>query len=233
MKFHIFTIFPDMYSSTFNEGVISRGIEKGHIQIFLHDIRDYTNDKHNKVDDSPFGGGPGMIMKPEPIFNAVETVSETHNIQQTTPRILLSPQGKPFNHKIAKKLSNLNEIIMICGRYEGFDERIRQNLATDEISIGDYILSGGEIASMAIIDSVARLIPGVLGSQKSPLNDSFYDGLLQFPQYTRPAKFREMGVPDIILSGNHSEIAKWRKLQSINTTKKRRPDLFKKYGSDI
>ena len=231
MKFHIFTIFPDMYSSTFEEGVIHRGIAKGHVEIFLHNIRDYTSDKHKKVDDSPFGGGPGMIMKPEPIFNAVETVSKNHNISKTTPKILLSPQGKQFNHKIAKELADLSEIILICGRYEGFDERIRETLATDEISIGDYILSGGELASMVIIDSVSRLIPGVLGSNESPLNDSFYNDLLQFPQYTRPASFRNMNVPDIILSGNHAEIEKWRNSQSIMKTQNKRPDLFKKYDN--
>ena len=228
MKFHIFTIFPEMYSSMFKEGVISRGIKKGQLEIILHNIRDYTNDKHKKVDDYPFGGGPGMIMKPEPIFNAVDAVSKKYSIPKETPKILLSPQGQQFNHEIAQNLSAHNEIIMICGRYEGLDERIRENLTTDEISIGDYILSGGEIASMVIIDAVSRLIPGVLGSEKSPLNDSFYDGLLQFPQYTRPASFRSMDVPDIILSGNHAEIAKWRKRQSIIRTKKNRPDLLDK-----
>lgn len=229
MKFHIFTIFPSMYSSIFEEGVMSRGIKNGTLEIILHNIRDYANDKHKRVDDYPFGGGPGMIMKPEPIFNAIEIVSTKYSISKETPRILLSPQGKPFNHKMAQKLSTLNEIIMICGRYEGFDERIRQTLATQEISVGDYILSGGEIASMAIIDAIGRLIPGVLGSDKSPMNDSFYDGLLQFPQYTRPASFRNMDVPDIILSGNHSKISEWRKSQSIIRTKRTRPDLFEKH----
>ena len=229
MKFHIFTIFPNMYSSIFEEGVISRGIKNGTLEIILHNIRDYTNDKHKRVDDYPFGGGPGMIMKPEPIFNALEIVSNKYSIPKETPRILLSPQGKQFNHNVAQELSILNEIIMICGRYEGFDERIRQTLATQEISVGDYVLSGGEIASMVIMDAIGRLIPGVLGCGQSPLNDSFYDGLLQFPQYTRPASFRNMNVPDIILSGNHSKIAEWRKTQSIIRTKKARPDLFEKY----
>ena len=231
MKFHIFTIFPNMYSSIFEEGVISRGIKNGTLEIILHNIRDYTNDKHKRVDDYPFGGGPGMIMKPEPIFNAIEIVSNKYSIPKETPVILLSPQGKRFNHNMAQELSSLNEIIMICGRYEGFDERIRQTLATQEISVGDYVLSGGEIASMVIMDAIGRLIPGVLGSGQSPLNDSFYDGLLQFPQYTRPASFRNMNVPDIILSGNHSKIAEWRKAQSIIRTKIARPDLFEKYES--
>ena len=229
MKFHIFTIFPNMYSSIFEEGVISRGIKNGTLEIILHNIRDYTNDKHKSVDDYPFGGGPGMIMKPEPIFNAIEIISNKYSLPKETPRILLSPQGKQFNHKMAQELSSLNEVIMICGRYEGFDERIRQTLATQEISVGDYILSGGEIASMVIVDAIGRLIPGVLGSDQSPLNDSFYDGLLQFPQYTRPASFRNMDVPDIILSGNHSKIAEWRKAQSMIRTKRARPDLFEKH----
>lgn len=216
-----------MISPLFEEGVISRAIKNKTVSICVHDIREYSSDKHNKVDDYPFGGGPGMLLRPEPIFKAVETLWEKCIIPRTTPIILMSPQGRKFNHGLATELSTYDDLVLICGRYEGFDERIRTNLITDEISIGDFILSGGEIAASAIVDSVSRLIPGVLGDFQSAENDSFFSNLLQYPQFTRPADFRGYKVPDILLSGNHAHIEKWRKEQSITRTRKNRPDLLK------
>ena len=215
-----------MISPLFEEGVISRALKNKTISICVHDIRKYSSDKHNKVDDYPFGGGPGMLLRPEPIFKAVETLWQKGIIPRTTPIILMSPQGRKFNHGLATELSKYDDLVLICGRYEGFDERIRTNLITDEISIGDFILSGGEIAASAVVDSVSRLIPGVLGDFQSAENDSFFSNLLQYPQFTRPADFRGHKVPDILLSGNHAHIEKWRKEQSITRTKKNRPDLL-------
>ena len=215
-----------MISPLFEEGVISRALKNKIISICVHDIRKYSSDKHNKVDDYPFGGGPGMLLRPEPIFKAVETLWQKGIIPRTTPIILMSPQGRKFNHGLATELSTYDDLVLICGRYEGFDERIRTNLITDEISIGDFILSGGEIAASAVVDSVSRLIPGVLGDFQSAENDSFFSNLLQYPQFTRPADFRGHKVPDILLSGNHAHIEKWRKEQSITRTRKNRPDLI-------
>ena len=226
MNFHILTLFPKMISPLFEEGVISRALKNKTISICVHDIREYSSDKHNKVDGYPFGGGPGMLLRPEPIFKAVETLWQKGMIPRTTPIILMSPQGRKFNHGLATELSKYDDLVRICGRYEGFDERIRTNLITDEISIGDFILSGGEIAASVIVDSVSRLIPGVLGDFQSARNDSFFSNLLQYPQFTRPADFRGHKVPDILLSGNHAHIEKWRKEQSITRTKKNRPDLL-------
>ncbi|MFL2783735.1 MAG: tRNA (guanosine(37)-N1)-methyltransferase TrmD [Dehalococcoidia bacterium] len=226
MNFHILTLFPKMISPLFEEGVISRALKNKTISICVHDIREYSSDKHNKVDGYPFGGGPGMLLRPEPIFKAVETLWQKGIIPRTTPIILMSPQGRKFNHGLATELSKYDDLVLICGRYEGFDERIRTNLITDEISIGDFILSGGEIAASAVVDSVSRLIPGVLGDFQSAENDSFFSNLLQYPQFTRPADFRGHKVPDILLSGNHAHIEKWRKEQSITRTKKNRPDLL-------
>ena len=226
MNFHILTLFPKMISPLFEEGVISRALKNKTISICVHDIREYSSDKHNKVDGYPFGGGPGMLLRPEPIFKAVETLWQKGIIPRTTPIILMSPQGRKFNHGLATELSKYDDLVLICGRYEGFDERIRTNLITDEISIGDFILSGGEIAASAVVDSVSRLIPGVLGDFQSAENDSFFSNLLQYPQFTRPADFRGHKVPDILLSGNHAQIEKWRKEQSIIRTKKNRPDLL-------
>ena len=215
-----------MISPLFEEGVISRALKNKTISICVHDIREYSSDKHNKVDGYPFGGGPGMLLRPEPIFKAVETLWQKGIIPRTTPIILMSPQGRKFNHGLATELSKYDDLVLICGRYEGFDERIRTNLITDEISIGDFILSGGEIAASAVVDSVSRLIPGVLGDFQSAENDSFFSNLLQYPQFTRPADFRGHKVPDILLSGNHAHIEKWRKEQSITRTRKNRPDLL-------
>ena len=225
MRFHILTLFPNMFTSVLAEGIIARAINEGIINICLYDIREHTRDRHRTVDDYPFGGGPGMLMKPEPVFRAVESLWERSRVPLNSPVILMTPQGRPFKHSVAKELSLQGDLILICGRYEGFDERIRENLATDEISIGDYVLSGGEIAAMVIVDAVSRMIPGVVGAPESIENDSFFSGLLQFPQYTRPASYRGKDVPEILLSGNHSEIEKWRRDQAINRTNKRRPEL--------
>ena len=214
-----------MFTSVLAEGIIARAINEGIINICLYDIREHTRDRHRTVDDYPFGGGPGMLMKPEPVFRAVESLWERSRVPSNSPVILMTPQGRPFKHSVAKELSLQGDLILICGRYEGFDERIREDLATDEISIGDYVLSGGEIAAMVIVDAVSRMIPGVVGAPESIKNDSFFSGLLQFPQYTRPASYRGKDVPEILLSGNHFEIEKWRREQAINRTNKRRPEL--------
>ena len=228
MKFHIFTLFPNLFESPLAEGVVGRALKSGLIDIRINNIRDYSTDKHGTVDDYPFGGGPGMLLKAEPVFESIRSNIRNRIISADSPLILLSPQGRTFNQKVAKELSTKEEITLICGRYEGFDERIRSNLATDEISIGDFVLSGGEIPAITIIDSVSRLLPGVISSIESAENDSFFNGLLQYPQYTRPANFEGLEVPKLLLSGNHSEIEKWRRQESLKKTKERRPDLLSK-----
>ncbi|MCL0105566.1 tRNA (guanosine(37)-N1)-methyltransferase TrmD [Dehalococcoidia bacterium] len=225
LHFHILTLFPDMFSPMQAQGILSRAVSKNLIKFSLYDIRDYTTDRHRQVDDYPFGGGPGMLMKPEPVFSAVASIREQLDANKI-PTILMSPQGNPFSQKKAVELSENKNIILICGRYEGFDERIREYLATDEISLGDFIVSGGELPAMLLIDTISRLVPNVVGSSDSIQNDSFFNGLLQFPQYTRPASFRDMGVPDVLLSGNHDQIRKWREIKSLEKTYKRRPDLL-------
>ncbi len=226
LKFHILTLFPKMFSSPFAEGIVARAMENDIVDISVHDIREHARDRYRSVDDYPYGGGPGMVMKPEPIFAAVQHLRDSGKSNEGAPIILMTPQGRVFNHAVAQELSEFDEMILICGRYEGFDERIRNNLVTDEISIGDFIMSGGEIAAMTLVDTVSRLIPGVVGQVESIKNDSFYNGLLQFPQYTRPASFQGMNVPEILLSGNHCEIDRWRKEQSVLRTKSRRSDLI-------
>ena len=215
-----------MFSSPLDEGILARAIKDNLIQIFVHNIRDYTNNPHRTVDDYPFGGGPGMLMKPEPIFEAVENVAIEHSLDNRTPKILMTPQGRTFNHEIAQELSRHKELVLICGRYEGVDDRVRQYLATDEISVGDYVLSGGELPAMTVVDAVSRLIPGTVGSKESIENDSFYNGKLQFPQFTRPVTYRGMEVPKVLLSGNHKNIQIWREEQSCLRTRKQRPDLI-------
>ena len=215
-----------MFSSPLDEGILARAIKDNLIQIFVHNIRDYTNNPHRTVDDYPFGGGPGMLMKPEPIFEAVENVAIEHSLDNRTPKILMTPQGRTFNHEIAQELSQNKELVLICGRYEGVDDRVRQYLATDEISVGDYVLSGGELPAMTVVDAVSRLIPGTVGSKESIENDSFYNGKLQFPQFTRPVTYRGMEVPKVLLSGNHKNIQIWREEQSCLRTRKQRPDLI-------
>lgn len=227
MHIDVLCLFPEMFVSPFNQSIIKRARERGLINIVIHNIRDYTHDKHHTVDDYPYGGGPGMVLKPEPIFEAVEAIKQEIGVNEM-PVILLTPQGRLFTQQVAQQLALYHHLLLICGHYEGIDERVHEQLATDEISIGDYVLSGGELAAMVIIDAIARLVPGVLGSQSSPTTDSYSDGLLEYPQYTRPEEYRDWSVPGILLSGNHSEIAQWRRRQAILRTAKRRPDLLKK-----
>jgi tRNA (guanine37-N1)-methyltransferase len=224
MRIDILTIFPGMFRGPFEESIVKRAMEKGLVQIFLHDIRDYTSDRHRTVDDYPFGGGQGMLMKPEPLFAAVEDVQG--QALERGPIVLLTPQGRLFNQEVAVELARHDRLIIICGHYEGVDARVHEHLATDEISIGDYVLSGGELAAMVVVDAVVRQIPGALGSPLSSADDSFAQGLLEHPQYTRPADFQGMGVPEVLLSGNHGEIARWRHQQSLLRTARRRPDLL-------
>jgi len=226
LNFHVLTIFPQMFDSPFSSGLISKAVAKGLVKIICHDIREYTTDPHKTVDDYPFGGGAGMLMKPEPIFSAVEDLHSTNMIGKNSRIIVMSPQGRMFDNNIAKELTKYDELVLICGRYEGIDERVIQNLADEELSIGNYILNGGELASMVIIDSVSRLIRGVIGSEESILQDSFSDDLLKYPQYTRPRSFRGFDVPEVLLSGNHKIIEQWRKSKSIERTNQKRPDLI-------
>lgn len=223
MRFHVLTLFPRMFESPFAEGIIKRAQEQGLVHLDLVDIRDFAHDRHRTVDDYQFGGGPGMLMKPEPLFKAVESVRPAG---ADTPVILLSPQGRTLTQAVVEELAGLEEIVLICGRYEGVDERVRQHLATDEISIGDYVLGGGELAAMVVIEAVSRLSEGVVGSYESTQDDSFTTGLLQHPQYTRPAEFRGWDVPDVLRSGNHEEIARWRRREALLRTYERRPDLL-------
>ncbi len=222
MHFDIFTLFPDMFQGPFAESMLKRAQERGLLSIALYNIRDATSDKHHVVDDYPYGGGVGMVMKPEPIFTAVEAV------YQGGPIILLSPQGRLFNQQIAHELAQESRVTFLCGHYEGVDERVYRHLATDELSIGDYVLTGGELAAMVVVDAVSRLIPGVLGADASIQEESHSENLLEYPQYTRPPEFRGWRVPDILLSGHHAQIARWRRKESLRRTRERRPDLFAK-----
>lgn len=219
MHFDIFTLFPGMFQGPFSESILKRAQERGLLSIALHNIRAATTDKHHVVDDYPYGGGAGMVMKPEPIFAAIEPV------YQGGPIILLTPQGRLFNQRIAQELAQQPRITLLCGHYEGIDERVRQHLVTDEISIGDYVLTGGELAAMIIVDAVSRLLPGVL-AEESTQEESHTSGLLEYPHYTRPPEFRGWRIPDVLLSGNHAEIARWRRKESLRLTRQRRPDLF-------
>ena len=228
MRIDVLTLFPQMFDMLNSTGIFQRAISQGLVSINIHNIRDYTHDKHHIVDDYPYGGGAGMLLKPEPIFEAVEDIIGKENIKESVPVILLTPQGSPFSQTVARRLSQHSHLILICGHYEGVDERVRQHLVTDEISIGDYVLTGGELAAMVVIDTVTRLIPGVLGSQDSPEEDSHSNGLLEYPQYTRPAVYRGWSVPEVLLSGNHAQIAQWRHQQAIARTFERRPELIDK-----
>lgn len=223
MRFDVFTLFPEMFTAYLNESILKRAREAGLLEVSLHNIRDYTTDKHRTTDDEPYGGGGGMVMKPEPIFAAVEGVL---GVQPSCPVILLTPQGRTFNHKVAQELSQHRHLALLCGRYEGVDERVRQHLVTDEISLGDFVLTGGELPALAVIDAVSRLIPGVLGDPEAASKDSHASGLLEYPHYTRPPEFRGWDVPEVLRSGNHAEIEKWRREQSEERTKQRRPDLL-------
>lgn len=221
MKIDVLTLFPGMFAGPLDESIVKRARDKGHLQLAIHNLRDYTHDRHKTVDDNPFGGGPGMLLKPEPIFEAVEALAN-----EQTKVILLGPAGRKFDQSIARELAQAEHVVLICGSYEGFDERIREHLADDELSIGDYVLTNGALPAMVIVDTVTRLLPGVLGDDESSREESFSAGLLEYPHYTRPADFRGMKVPEILLSGNHAEIAKWRLEQAKIRTRERRPDLL-------
>jgi tRNA (guanine37-N1)-methyltransferase len=222
MKIDVLTLFPAMFAGPLDESIIMRARKAGLLDLKIHQLRDWTHDKHKTVDDKPFGGGPGMLMKVEPLFEAIESLQ-----RKKTKVILLSPSGRKFSQEIARELAQEKELLLVCGSYEGFDERVRAALADDELSIGDYVLTNGALPAMVVIDAVARLLPGVLGDDESSHDESFSAGLLEYPQYTRPAEFRGMKVPEVLLSGNHAEIEKWRREQAKLRTKKQRPDLLK------
>ena len=221
MKIDVLTLFPGMFPGPLDESIIKRACESGRLQLGVHDLRDYTHDRHRTVDDRPFGGGPGMLLKAEPLFEAVEALRG-----EKTRVILTSPAGRPFRQEIARELAGEKHVLLICGSYEGFDERVRQSLADDEISIGDYVLTNGALPAMVIVDAVTRLLPGVLGDDESSQDESFSGCLLEYPQYTRPAEFRGMNVPEVLLSGDHAAIEKWRREQATVQTRQRRPDLL-------
>jgi len=227
LQLDIITIFPDIFGSYFNESIIKRAQKKKLVKINIHNLRKWTLDKHKTVDDKPYGGGAGMVMKVEPTFKAISEIKKSKIKNQKSKVILLTPQGKLFNQKIAKRLSKLKQIILICGHYEGVDERTRKHLVDEEISIGDYVLTGGELPAMVLADTIIRLIPGVVGKKDSVKYESFEKGLLDYPQYTRPENFKGWKAPKILLSGNHKKIQEWRMKKAIEKTKKRRPDLLK------
>ena len=221
MKIDVLTLFPAMFAGPLDESIIMRARKSGILDLKIHNLRDWTHDRHRTVDDRPFGGGPGMLLKPEPIFEAVESLR-----RETTKVILLSPSGRKFDQAIARELARESDLLLVTGHYEGFDARIRQALAQDELSIGDYVLTNGALPAMVVIDAVTRLLPGVLGDDESSHDESFSHGLLEYPQYTRPAEFRGMKVPEVLMSGNHAEIEKWRREQAQLRTAKDRPDLL-------
>lgn len=224
MRFDIITIFPEMFSGIFSGGVAKKALERGHFEVHIHDLRKYAHDKHKQVDDRPFGGGEGMVLKPEPIFEAVESIRKNKRSRV----FLLSPQGITFDSALARRLSRAPQIILICGRYEGVDERVVRHLVDGEISIGDYVLTGGEPAAWVLVDAISRFIPGVVGKGESVRRDSFFNGLLDFPHYTRPRDFRGFPVPQVLFSGNHAKISDWRRRKALEKTKGLRPDLLAK-----
>ncbi|MDG0844185.1 tRNA (guanosine(37)-N1)-methyltransferase TrmD [Staphylococcus equorum] len=225
MRIDYLTLFPGMFEGVLNQSILKRAQEKDLLQVNTVDFRHFAENKHNQVDDYPFGGGQGMVLKPEPIFNAMDSIERTED----TRVILMCPQGRPFTQAIANELSQAEHLVFICGHYEGYDERIREHLVTDEISMGDYVLTGGELPAMVMTDAVVRLLPGVLGNQQSHMDDSFQDGLLEFPQYTRPRIYKDLNVPNVLLSGNHAHIDNWRHEQKILRTWEKRPDLLEQY----
>ena len=224
MKFDIVTIFPSMIEAGLGEGVVSRGVERGLLDVAVHDLRRWTTDRHRTVDDVPYGGGPGMVMKAEPLMRAVEDIRATRGVPDSV--VLLSPQGRTFTQGEAERLTRLEHIVLLCGRYEGMDERVRDMVATEEISIGDYVLSGGELAALVVVDAVSRLVPGVVGDEQSVVQDSFTRGLLDYPHYTRPAEIAGHRVPDVLLSGHHGDVRRWRRKAALMRTLERRPDLI-------
>ncbi|HEY7449713.1 MAG TPA: tRNA (guanosine(37)-N1)-methyltransferase TrmD [Vicinamibacterales bacterium] len=224
MTFDIVTIFPDLVRAALGEGVVRRAIDRGILTVGVRNLRDFTADRHRVVDDVPYGGGPGMVLKVEPLFAAVETVRRERGGVGAV--VLLSPQGRRFTQAEAARLATLDHVVVLCGRYEGVDDRVRTHLATDELSIGDYVLTGGELPALVVVDAVARLVPGVVGDEESVEHESFSRGLLDFPQYTRPADFRDLKVPEVLLSGHHAAIRQWRKRQALERTLDQRPDLL-------
>ncbi|MSU32211.1 MAG: tRNA (guanosine(37)-N1)-methyltransferase TrmD [Pedosphaera sp.] len=224
MKIDILTLFPAMFVGPLEGSIVGRARTSGILELGIHDLRSWTHDRHKTVDDRPFGGGPGMVLKPEPIFEAVEALKKGE-----TRVILTSPSGRPFSQAIASELAQISHVLLVCGSYEGFDERIREYLADDELSIGDYVLTNGALPAMVIVDAVTRLLPGALGDEASATEESFSDGLIEYPQYTRPAEFRGWPVPEALMTGNHAEIARWRYRQAMRRTSVRRPDLWEKY----
>lgn len=225
MKIDVLTLFPGMFAGPLDESIVKRARDAGHLELAIHDLRDYTHDRHRTVDDRPFGGGAGMLLKPEPLFEAVEMLAGPE-----TRVILLTPAGRPFRQAVARELVAHRHLLLICGSYEGVDERVREALVHDELSIGDYVLTNGALPAMVVIDTVTRLIPGVLGAEESAVEESFSNGMLEYPHYTRPAEFRGMKVPEVLLSGHHAEIERWRLAQAQQRTRERRPDL--KQNSD-
>jgi tRNA (guanine37-N1)-methyltransferase len=222
MKIDVLTLFPAMFAGPLDESIVKRARDGGLLDLKIHNLRDWTHDRHRTVDDRPFGGGPGMLLKPEPLFEAIESLK-----REKTRVILLSPGGRQFNQAIARELAQAEDLLLVTGHYEGFDERVRTGLADDELSIGDYVLTNGALPAMVVIDAVTRLLPGALGDDESSHDESFSHGLLEYPQYTRPAEFRGMKVPDVLVSGHHAEIEKWRREQAKLRTQERRPDLMK------
>jgi len=223
MTFDIVTIFPAMIEQPLAAGIIGRAIARGTLDVKVRDLRDFTIDRHRVVDDVPYGGGPGMVLKPDPIFRALDAVEAERGAPLTV--IMMSPQGRPFTQAEAQRLSGLAHVVLLCGRYEGFDDRVRERV-TEELSIGDYVLTGGELPALVVLDAVARFVPGVVGDEQSVVEDSFSRGLLDFPQFTRPPEIADLRVPDVLLSGNHAEIRRWRKREALSRTLERRPDLL-------
>jgi tRNA (guanine37-N1)-methyltransferase len=234
MDFDVFTLLPEVFSPYLESSILQRARQRGLIDVRVHNIRDWAKDKHHVTDDEPYGGGGGMVMKVEPVFAAVESVLGSHSAQMEggCPIILLTPQGRVFNQSVAMELALHPRLALVCGRYEGVDERIREHLVTDQISIGDYVLTGGELPALILIDAVSRLLPGVLGDPDGAFDDSHASGLLEYPHFTRPPAFRGWGVPDILVSGNHAKIEKWRREQSLRRTLKKRPDLLERADLD-
>lgn len=225
MRIDILTLFPKMFEGVLGESIIKRARNKGKVSIEVHNLRDWSKDKHKKVDDKPFGGGPGMVIKPQPLFDAIDDLKSP-----SSRVVLLTPQGKTLDQSVARKLSKFKHLILVCGHYEGIDERFRKKAVAEEISLGDFILTGGEIPAIALIDCIVRLIPGVVGDKSSLEFESFTSGLLEYPQYTRPAVYRGLKVPEILLSGDHKRIEQWRKAMSLKRTRRKRPDMFKRYN---
>ena len=224
MQIDVITLFPGIFTSPLQESLLKKAQENGLVTITVHNLRDWCMDKHKTADDAPYGGGPGMVVKPEPLFSAIESIQSQRNNAKV---ILLSPQGQVFHQKMASRLSEENELILICGRYEGIDERVKDTLVDEEISIGDYVLNGGEMPALVLIETITRLIPGVVGDAQSIVQDSFYENMLDYPHYTRPAEFRGLKVPEILLTGHHGEVDNWRKNTALERTKKLRPELLK------